>query len=93
MILEWLYANQGTALRVRGRLQLCLGNRKSARRDLEMAHQIFQFTKNQRGDSQTLHLLGVLKAQLLEYADAERDLDEALRKYRDLHDQRGEGIR
>ena len=58
---DWL---QGTALRVRGRIQLCRGNRQAARKDLETAHRIFALTQNKAGDAAALQLLGALKAQL-----------------------------
>jgi tetratricopeptide (TPR) repeat protein len=51
----------------------------------------FQTNNNELGDAKTLRLLGNLKAQLGEYAEAKGDLLVALAKYKQFQHKRGQG--
>jgi tetratricopeptide (TPR) repeat protein len=81
---------EASALRVRGRLNLALGNRAAAMSDLAQAHALFSQVHNVLGDAFTLRLLGNLKAYYRDYTKALQDLMESLHKYRQVKHRRGE---
>ena len=71
---------EASALRVRGRLNLSLGNRAAAMADLAQAHTLFSRVHNVMGDAFVLRLLGNLNAYYRDYPKALLDLMESLRK-------------
>jgi tetratricopeptide (TPR) repeat protein len=81
---------EASALRVRGRVNLSLGNRAAAMADLAQAHSLFSQVANVFGDAVTLRLLGNLKGYYRDYPNALQDLLDALYKYRQIKHRRGE---
>jgi tetratricopeptide (TPR) repeat protein len=81
---------EAAALRVRGRVNLALGNRVAATDDLNKALAIFKVSGNVLGTAGTLRLLGIVKAQNVDYERGKAHLKAALEKYRSVKHRCGE---